>query len=378
MKKILINCIVLTFVSLFISCKSLPQEDLFSPDSINKYFVTSEEECTYIFEFINQSNKALKVEPYLAETKNLINNYKPIVTYSITVVEAGECLIYKINADKLIKDFSKKYSIGLNCFEKNWHWWQTIEKSMKNKRSRIIVKNDAQEGGQFYNLKFKDNTEFAINEISVDYQNRKYIGYIITQTPEEYNKFFDTRIFYENKSNNYSRTSNIFTRPCKEMIQELLDKRDFHIVTLEGFKCLMINEDPLDLNTYISAENDSYDFIYEIVNNSDNKIRTANLLFDEESKILALANDVEIEPGNSYQLKINLETLKKIYGETARLGLDLRKSDDTQWIRGWMTDLNHKSDKYIVVVNNGTQNRVLDVFDLWKDFSEFEKGIMIY
>ena len=104
MKKILINCIVLTFVSLFISCKSLPQEDLFSPDSINKYFATSEEECTYIFEFINQSNKALKVEPYLAETKNLINNYKTIVTYSITVVEAGECLIYKINADKLIKD----------------------------------------------------------------------------------------------------------------------------------------------------------------------------------------------------------------------------------------------------------------------------------
>ncbi len=377
-KKYLIKSTFAVLAVLLVSCKSLPQEDFSSPDSINKYFATSEQDCSYIFEFVNQSNKVLKVEPYIAETKNLINNYIPLATYPITVVEAGECLTYKINADKLIKDFSKNYSIGLNCFEKNWHWWQTIEKQMKNKRCRIIVKNDSREGGQFYNFKLEGHKKFAINEINVDYQNRNYAGYIITETPEEYKQFFDTRIFYENKSNNYARKSNIFTRSCKEMIQELLEKGDFHIDTLEGFKFLMLNNDPLDLNKYVSAENDSYDFIYEIVNNSDNKIRTANILLDEESKVLSLTNDVEIESGKSYQLKFNLENLKKIYGEKAVLELDVRKSEDSQWIRGWRTDLNHKGDKYIVVVNNGTQDRALDIFDLWKDFSELEKGIMIY
>ena len=381
-KKYLIRFTLAVLAVLLVSCKSLPKDvDFSSPDFLNKYFATSEKDCTYIFEFINQSNKALKVEPYIAETINLQNQYYPLVTYPITIVEAGECLTYKINADKLIKDFSKQYSIGLNCFEKNWHWWQTIEKQMKNRRCRIIVKNDSQEGGQFYNLSFKSRNQFAINEINVDYQNSKYISYVITETPEEYNKFFDTRVFFLNNSNNYARTSNIYTCSCKDLIQQLLEKGDFSTITLnDGSKALALNNDPLDLNNYILNENDNYDFIYEIVNNSSDKIIAAHILFNDEklSKVISLSNDIEIEPGKSYQIKYNLETLKSIYGEKSVLGVDVKKISEQQWIRGWANNFDHKNDKHIVVVSDGTKDRALDIFDLWKDFSELEKGIMIY
>ena len=163
------------------------------------------------------------------------------------------------------------------------------------------------------------------------------------------------------------------------MIQEFLDKEDFSIITLnDGTKALALNNDPLDLNNYISNEN--YDFIYEIVNNSSEKIVAANIVFDDEkySNLLSLSNDIEIEPGKSYQIKYNLGTLKKIYGEKSVLGIDVKKASDKQWIRGWANNFDHKKDKHIVVVSDGTQDRALDIFDLWKDFSELEKGIMIY
>ena len=134
------------------------------------------------------------------------------------------------------------------------------------------------------------------------------------------------------------------------------------------------------MNAFISKENEDYDFIYEIVNNSSDKIVAANIVFNDEkySKVLSITNDIEIEPGKSYQIKYTLETLKKIYGEKSVLGIDVKKESDKQWIRGWSNNFEHKNDKHIVVVSDGTQDRALDIFDLWKDFSELEKGIMIY
>lgn len=73
-----------------------------------------------------------------------------------------------------------------------------------------------------------------------------------------------------------------------------------------------------------------------------------------------------------------METLKKIYGEKNIIGVDVKKEGEGQWIRGWFNSFDHKNDKHIVVVSDGTQDRELDIFDLWKDFSELEKGIMIY
>ena len=381
MKKLIINCILISLSILNIACKSVPQEAFTSPDYIQNYYAESDEDCNFIFEFINQSNKPLKLQGFVAETQKLINQYNPLITTSIILLDAGECITFKLNANKLIKDFNKNYSVGINCFEKQWSWWQNINKGMKYNRFRVVVRNDSQEGGQTFNLPFISKNKFEISEFSVEYEKKQYLAYLITETTDEYKSVFDLRVFYTNKSNNSGRVSNIFTCSCKDIIQEFLDKEDFSIITLnDGTKALALNNDPLDLNTYISKENEDYDFIYEIVNNSSEKIVAANIVFDDEkySNLLSLSNDIEIEPGKSYQIKYNLGTLKKIYGEKSVLGIDVKKASDKQWNRGWANNFDHKKDKHIVVVSDGTQDRALDIFDLWKDFSELEKGIMIY
>ena len=141
----------------------------------------------------------------------------------------------------------------------------------------------------------------------------------------------------------------------------------------------MLNKDPLDLNNYIKEEKDDYDFIYEIINDSSEKIAIANIIYDEKnSYVLAFSNDIEIEAGKSYQMRYNLDTLKKVYGEKNVLGLDVKNAKEGQWIRGWFNSFEYKNDKHIVVVSDGTNDRKIDIFDLWSDFSKLEKGLMIY
>ena len=377
MKKVFIISILSVLSFFFIACKSIPEEAYYSQEYIYKYYAESDEDCSFIFEFINQSNRPLKLEGYISETTKLINQYDPIITSELLVVDAGECLTFKINADKLIKDFSKKYSIGINCFEKNWHWWQTIYKGMKNNRFRVVVKNDAQEGGQLYNPPFKGKNIFELKEISVEYEKRNYLGYLITETPEEYNNVFDTRIFYTNNSNSYGRISNIFTCNCQEKIMDMLNKGEFSIKPVDGYKCLMLDDDPLDLNKYITKDN--YDFIYEIINTTNDTIVFANVILDKDSNVLSLTDDIQIQTGDRYQFTYDLQELEKIYGSESFLGIDFKKPDDKQWVRGFAADYNHKNEKHTVVVSEGTQGRSVDSFDLGTGFVEYmEKGIKIY
>ncbi len=379
MKKSIINFIVIVITILITGCKSIPQEAYYSQDYITRYFAESDEDCSFIFEFINQSNRTLKLEGYISDTDKLINQYNPDITTSIFMVDAGECLTFKINADKLIKDFSKKYSIGINCIEKNWHWWQTINKGMKNNRFRIVVKNDQVEGGQLFNPPFTSADRFELKELSVDYEGRTYLSYHITETPDEYKNVFDTRVFYKNTSNNNGRVSNIFTCPCGDIIQQMLENGEFSIINVDGYKVLGLNIDPLDLNNYLEKDDQRCNFIYEIVNNASEKIAACNLLLDEEQKVLSLTNDIDLEPGQTYTYKYNLDTLEKIYGQKIQLCADIKSAAENKWIRGWFVTMDHKNDKYTVVVSDGTQGRTLDIFDLWTGFAqELEKGIMIY
>ena len=106
MKKIIINCIVLTLVSLFIGCKSVPKDVYLNSDYINKYYAASGEDCNFIFEFINQSNKSLKIVSYVAKTENMINQYNPDFVSSIISVEPGESFDFKFNSNKLLKDYN--------------------------------------------------------------------------------------------------------------------------------------------------------------------------------------------------------------------------------------------------------------------------------
>ena len=74
-----------------------------------------------------------------------------------------------------------------------------------------------------------------------------------------------------------------------------------------------------------------------------------------------------------------MDTLKKIYGEKTSIGLDIKRSQDKQWIRDWINTLDHKNDKHTVIISDGTQNRTLDIFDIWSGFPEdLKKGIKIY
>ena len=106
MKIVLILSSIFLLSVFFTGCKSIPAEDYYSQEYIYNYYAESDEDCSFIFEFINQSNRPLKLEGYISETSKLINQYDPIITSELLVVEAGECLTFKINADKLIKDFS--------------------------------------------------------------------------------------------------------------------------------------------------------------------------------------------------------------------------------------------------------------------------------
>ena len=95
----------------------------------------------------------------------------------------------------------------------------------------------------------------------------------------------------------------------------------------------------------------------------------ANILMGDNSQVLSLTNDFEIEPGQIFQFKYDLQTLQKIYGSNCQLCLDLKKSEEKQWIRGWENELDHFNEKHTVVVTDGTQGRTIDIFDLWTDFS---------
>ena len=379
MKKLIINCILITLAILTIACKSVPQEAFTSPDYIQNYYAESDEDCNCIFEFLNQSNKQLEIYTFIANEKEYRKYYNPLLSSSIQIVQPGEYVEIKFNADKLIKDFGRQNILGINCITKNWSWWYTIYGGLKNKRIRIIAKDDGYNQGLMLYPPFESSDKFELKEINVAYNNKNYLGYQFSDIPDEYKSFYDTRIFYLNNSNNSSRLSNIFTCPCLDIIKKYIENGDFKITTSDGYKLFTLNNDPLDLNNYICKENEDYDFIYEIVNNSSKKILAANILFDEnKSLVLAVSNDIEIEAGKSYQIKYNLETLKKIYGEKNIIGVDVKKEGEGQWIRGWFNSFDHKNDKHIVVVSDGTQDRELDIFDLWKDFSELEKGIMIY
>lgn len=381
MKNLFTKCvIILTFVFitfLSVACKSIPQADLNSPDFINRYYATSDDDCSLIFDFINQSNKTLKVSSFISEKENVQGKYNPATSSPIITVDAGECLSVKYNAKKLLKDFNNTYCVGINCFEKGWCWWQTITKDMKYKRIRIIVKDDTQEGGQMLYPPFKSQDRFDLKEITVEYENKSYPAYLITNTPDKYAGVYDTRIFYSNNSNNSSRISNIFNIPCKNIILDLLNKGDFTIAPIEGYKFLVLNKDPLDLNIY--NQNEDYDFIYEVVNNTSDNLLFANMLFDEDSNIIGFSNDIEIEQGQSYQFKYKMDTLKKVYGDNSLIGIDLKKSQDERWTRGWSNNFDHKNEKYTIVVSDGTQGRLVDVFYVWNDFPlQINDNVLIY
>ena len=96
MKKILTICI-LSILTLFIACKSVPQEALTTPDYIHNYYAESDEDCNCIFEFINQSNRQLQISLFIANQREYKKYFNPLLTDSIASGDLGLPLYLFLN-----------------------------------------------------------------------------------------------------------------------------------------------------------------------------------------------------------------------------------------------------------------------------------------
>lgn len=97
-----------------------------------------------------------------------------------------------------------------------------------------------------------------------------------------------------------------------------------------------------------------YDFIYEVVNDENNKNTFTVRPFISDSKIyqeegpyeavLSICEGVQIKPGNSYQFKFKISALKEKYGDEIDIGCYFQMADYNE-NRGWMNNFNGVQNK---------------------------------
>ena len=361
MKKIKIIIALAAFVSILSGCASAKHFEENSNTEITQFYASNDEDCNFIFEFYNESEKILHIVNYISETNKMENQYVPVLTSQDITLKPGQGYIFKLNADRMLKIFKKGYSVAINCYEKEWHWGYSIEKDMKYRRVRVIVTNDSNEGGKMIYPPFNSENKFIVQESAIDHNGKPFFAYDLIDTQEGFGAYFDTRVFFVDRNGKFS---NIFPGSCKEVIEELLNKKSFMILNFEGGKYIMLNTNPLDLEDYLLKSD--YDFIYEIINNTSGPITVANVMLTEDSRPVGWTEDVVIEKGKTYQFNYDLKTLQKIYGSNAVICTDV-KTESSEWFRGWFGKLDWYNQKYSVYFADGTEGRTLDGTDLRSD-----------
>lgn len=115
----------------------------------------------------------------------------------------------------------------------------------------------------------------------------------------------------------------------------------------------------------ITATEENYDFIYEVVNNTSGKLTVATYIMDSNQKEIGTAADVVIEKGELYQFKYNLKNLKKLYGSNSWMGCYF--APENKWrCNGWMNDLNCINQKHSVIVTDAKDpNYCMDGVNSW-------------
>ncbi len=115
----------------------------------------------------------------------------------------------------------------------------------------------------------------------------------------------------------------------------------------------------------LTAVEEDYDFIYEVINNTSGILTVAPFI-SGNNKTLAKAADVVIEEGESYQFKYKLSTLKKLYGSSSYIGCEFEP--DWKWrCQGWMNDFNVENQKHIVKVSDAADpNYCMDGENIWE------------
>ncbi len=114
----------------------------------------------------------------------------------------------------------------------------------------------------------------------------------------------------------------------------------------------------------LTAVEEDYDFIYEVVNNTSGTLTVATYI-QKEKKVVAKAADVDIERGESYQFKYNLAALKKLYGSSSWIGCEFEP--EWRWrCSGWMNNLNKEGEKHIVKVTDAADPKYcMDAENIW-------------
>lgn len=122
-----------------------------------------------------------------------------------------------------------------------------------------------------------------------------------------------------------------------------------------------------DSQTYVPqtltdfAEDGSEDFIYRIVNNTSGKLTVANYIRDVNMKtddfclsVLAVSDEIEIEKGDSYEFKYNLNTLIKKYGADKYIGCNF--FPEGKWrCSGWENSFDYAYNIHTVTVTDSAE-----------------------
>lgn len=114
----------------------------------------------------------------------------------------------------------------------------------------------------------------------------------------------------------------------------------------------------------LTAVEEGYDFIYEVVNNTSGTLTVATYV-QSGDKRLAKAADVALEKGESYQFKYSLKTLKKLYGESAYIGCEFEP--EWKWrCYGWTNNFNVENQRHIVKVTDAADpSYCMDGENIW-------------
>ncbi len=131
-----------------------------------------------------------------------------------------------------------------------------------------------------------------------------------------------------------------------------------------------------DLQTHIVAENGDYDFIYEVVNNSEDQYYVSPFVWDpdvysdygfRESLIAVNEEDILLEPGASHQFRYKMKDLKQSYGSDRRnisIGCYFQKSGTSSRSSGWSNSINdyNTGRKHTVTITAGSNKE-----NSWED-----------
>ena len=111
---------------------------------------------------------------------------------------------------------------------------------------------------------------------------------------------------------------------------------------------------------------EDYDFIYEIVNNTSGKLTVSPYLRNSSAdKYIAITEKVTVEAGETYQFKYKLDEIKAAFGKNLSLGSFY--TPEGKWrCGGWEGKLNSKNKKFTVTCKDtANPNYCLDIDSKW-------------